>query len=190
MFFGCIASSLDASSSGDSVTIQLRVLAGGSGLLICVMREHVGHLHSGFWRKLIVSEQVDLLAASPRLFTGISFRKSRRTLLTPGFCHPTKSHRLRKLPIFVYRTFLTTARRNSLHSFLNTSPTNSNRPAVVSTARINMAKTTTLKEFESVFPKLVDDLLEHAKKYNLPEQFVTWYKAVSLNPNEQRRRTF
>jgi farnesyl diphosphate synthase len=48
-----------------------------------------------------------------------------------------------------------------------------------------MAKTTTLKEFESVFPKLVDDLLEHAKKYNLPEQFVAWYKAVSLKPNEQ-----
>jgi len=49
-----------------------------------------------------------------------------------------------------------------------------------------MAKTTTLKEFESVFPKLVDDLLEHAKKYNLPEEFVVWYKAVSLNPNEPR----
>jgi len=48
-----------------------------------------------------------------------------------------------------------------------------------------MAKTTTLKEFESVFPKLVDDLLDHAKKYNLPEQFVKWYKAVSLSPNEE-----
>ncbi|TVY22415.1 Farnesyl pyrophosphate synthase [Lachnellula hyalina] len=45
-----------------------------------------------------------------------------------------------------------------------------------------MAKTTTLKEFESVFPKLVDDLLDHAKKYNLPEQFVKWYKA-SLQAN-------
>ncbi len=41
-----------------------------------------------------------------------------------------------------------------------------------------MAKTTTLKEFESVFPKLVEDILDHAKQYKLPEEFVTWYKAV------------
>ncbi|KAH8805900.1 farnesyl diphosphate synthase [Xylogone sp. PMI_703] len=45
-----------------------------------------------------------------------------------------------------------------------------------------MAKTTTLKEFESVFPQLVEDLLAHSKSYNLPEQFVEWYKA-SLNAN-------
>ncbi|PMD21516.1 farnesyl diphosphate synthase [Hyaloscypha hepaticicola] len=45
-----------------------------------------------------------------------------------------------------------------------------------------MAKTTTLKEFESVFPKLVEDLLDHAKSYKLPEEFVNWYKA-SLNAN-------
>lgn len=44
-----------------------------------------------------------------------------------------------------------------------------------------MAKTTTLKEFESVFPKLVEDLLAHAKHYNLPEAFVEWYKAVSVD---------
>jgi hypothetical protein len=43
-----------------------------------------------------------------------------------------------------------------------------------------MAKTTTLKEFESVFPKLVEDLLDHAKHYKLPEEFVKWYKAVGL----------
>jgi farnesyl diphosphate synthase len=42
-----------------------------------------------------------------------------------------------------------------------------------------MAKTTTLKEFESVFPKLVEDILDHAKQYNLPEEFVQWYKTVS-----------
>lgn len=41
-----------------------------------------------------------------------------------------------------------------------------------------MAKTTTLKEFESVFPKLVEDLLDHAKKYNAPEQALKWFKAV------------
>jgi farnesyl diphosphate synthase len=41
-----------------------------------------------------------------------------------------------------------------------------------------MAKTTTLKEFESVFPKLVDDILSDAKKYNLPADFVQWYRNV------------
>jgi len=46
-----------------------------------------------------------------------------------------------------------------------------------------MAKTTTLKEFESVFPKLVEDLLAHAKSYNLPDEFVNWYKAVSITPS-------
>ncbi len=44
-----------------------------------------------------------------------------------------------------------------------------------------MARTTTLKEFESVFPKLVEDLLDHAKSYKLPEEFVNWYKAVGTN---------
>ena len=50
------------------------------------------------------------------------------------------------------------------------------------TIDINMAKTTTLKEFESVFPKLVEDILDHAKQYNLPEEFVQWYKAVGNSP--------
>ncbi len=45
-----------------------------------------------------------------------------------------------------------------------------------------MARTTTLKEFESVFPKLVEDLLDHAKSYNLPDEFVNWYKAVGVAP--------
>ncbi|KAK1778072.1 farnesyl diohosphate synthase [Copromyces sp. CBS 386.78] len=39
-----------------------------------------------------------------------------------------------------------------------------------------MAKTTTLKEFESVFPKLEEALLEYAKAYKLPEQMLSWYK--------------
>lgn len=42
-----------------------------------------------------------------------------------------------------------------------------------------MAKTTTLKEFESVFPKLVEDILDHAAQYKLPEEFVKWFKAAS-----------
>jgi len=45
-----------------------------------------------------------------------------------------------------------------------------------------MAETTTLKEFESVFPKLVEDLLAHSKQYGLPEQALEWYRA-SLNAN-------
>ncbi|KAL0465822.1 farnesyl diohosphate synthase [Neurospora intermedia] len=39
-----------------------------------------------------------------------------------------------------------------------------------------MAKTTTLKEFESVFPKLEEALLEYAEAYKLPEQMLSWYK--------------
>lgn len=41
-----------------------------------------------------------------------------------------------------------------------------------------MAQTTNLKEFESVFPKLEEALLEHAKTYNLPTQALEWYKKV------------
>lgn len=43
-----------------------------------------------------------------------------------------------------------------------------------------MAQKTTLQEFESVFPKLEADLVEHAQKYNLPKKELDWYKAVSL----------
>lgn len=43
-----------------------------------------------------------------------------------------------------------------------------------------MAKKTTLKEFESVFPKLEEDLLAWVKQYNLPEQQQKWYKQVRL----------
>lgn len=42
-----------------------------------------------------------------------------------------------------------------------------------------MAQTTTLQEFEAVFPKLKADLVAHAQKYNLPEKELEWYKAVS-----------
>lgn len=45
-----------------------------------------------------------------------------------------------------------------------------------------MAQKTTLKEFEDVFPKLQADLLEHAKKYNLPQEQLDWYKKVSSQP--------
>ena len=42
-----------------------------------------------------------------------------------------------------------------------------------------MAKATTLKEFESVFPKLEEALMEQAKSYKLPEEQLKWYQAVS-----------
>lgn len=44
-----------------------------------------------------------------------------------------------------------------------------------------MAQKTTLKEFESVFPKLEEALLAHAKQYGLPEEYLQWYKQVSLS---------
>jgi farnesyl diphosphate synthase len=43
-----------------------------------------------------------------------------------------------------------------------------------------MAQRTTLKEFESVFPKLEEALLEHAKTYNIPEEALQWYKKVKI----------
>ncbi|KAF9881239.1 farnesyl pyrophosphate synthetase [Colletotrichum karsti] len=45
-----------------------------------------------------------------------------------------------------------------------------------------MAKKTTLAEFESVFPKLEEVLLEHAQKYNLPTEELAWYKKASTPP--------
>lgn len=37
---------------------------------------------------------------------------------------------------------------------------------------------TTLKDFESVFPKLVDDLSAQCKQYNLPANALEWYEKV------------
>ncbi|KXJ93216.1 isoprenoid synthase domain-containing protein [Microdochium bolleyi] len=45
-----------------------------------------------------------------------------------------------------------------------------------------MAQQTTLQEFESVFPKLEQDLIEWAKKYNLPKEQLDWYtKSLQVN---------
>lgn len=38
--------------------------------------------------------------------------------------------------------------------------------------------TTDRKAFEAVFPSLVKDLLNHAKKYNLPENALQWFEKV------------
>ena len=38
----------------------------------------------------------------------------------------------------------------------------------------------TLKEFETVFPKLVEDLKEHCNKYKLPQQALKWFEQVRI----------
>lgn len=43
-----------------------------------------------------------------------------------------------------------------------------------------MAQKTTLQEFESVFPKLEEALLDHAKSYKLPQEQLEWYKKVNI----------
>lgn len=43
-----------------------------------------------------------------------------------------------------------------------------------------MAQKTTLKEFESVWPKLEEALLDHAKSYKLPAAELAWLKKVWL----------
>lgn len=45
---------------------------------------------------------------------------------------------------------------------------------------------TTLKEFESVFPKLVEDILAHCEEYNLPNNAKEWYKKVGFFPHGHR----
>lgn len=37
---------------------------------------------------------------------------------------------------------------------------------------------TTLKEFEAIFPSLVEDLSQHAISYSLPENALKWYQDV------------
>lgn len=88
--------------------------------------------------------------------------------VSPFLNHTALGKRDRVLGLFL---FLLT------YLLLSTGP-HSRSVSVIST----MAKTTTLKEFESVFPKLVEDLLEHAKQYKLPEEFVKWYEAVCVSP--------
>ncbi len=39
-----------------------------------------------------------------------------------------------------------------------------------------------LKDFETVFPTLVKDIKEHCEKYKLPDQALTWFEKVWLQP--------
>lgn len=41
-----------------------------------------------------------------------------------------------------------------------------------------MARRTTLNEFESIYPKLEEALLDHARSYKLPHAELDWYKRV------------
>lgn len=36
----------------------------------------------------------------------------------------------------------------------------------------------TRKEFEAVFPRLVQDMKDHCKMYNLPDQSLKWFENV------------
>ncbi|KAL6910787.1 terpenoid synthase [Trichoderma evansii] len=46
-----------------------------------------------------------------------------------------------------------------------------------------MAQKTTLKEFESVYPKLEEALLDHARSYKLPAKELAWFKKnLEVNP--------
>ena len=38
---------------------------------------------------------------------------------------------------------------------------------------------TTLKQFEAVFPSLVEDLSQHASTFELPENALKWYLEVN-----------
>ena len=37
---------------------------------------------------------------------------------------------------------------------------------------------TSLKDFETVFPQLVEDMKDNCKRYNLPNQALTWFEKV------------
>lgn len=47
-----------------------------------------------------------------------------------------------------------------------------------------MAQKTTLKDFEAVFPKLEEELVAHAKKYGLPDEYVKWYRQVGSTTDD------
>jgi hypothetical protein len=48
-----------------------------------------------------------------------------------------------------------------------------------------MAQTTKRADFEAVFPKLAEEIISHAKKYNLPDNALAWFEKVRLNPYKQ-----
>lgn len=47
--------------------------------------------------------------------------------------------------------------------------------------QVIMAQTTKRADFEAVFPKLAEEILGHAKKYNLPDNALAWFEKVRLD---------
>ena len=47
--------------------------------------------------------------------------------------------------------------------------------------QVIMAQTTKRADFEAVFPKLAEEILGHAKKYNLPDNALAWFEKVRFN---------
>lgn len=41
-----------------------------------------------------------------------------------------------------------------------------------------MATTTKRADFEAIFPSLAQDIISHAKKYNLPDNALEWFEKV------------
>lgn len=39
---------------------------------------------------------------------------------------------------------------------------------------------TTLKEFESVWPRIRSEILQHGTKYNLPQDALDWFEKVGV----------
>ena len=44
---------------------------------------------------------------------------------------------------------------------------------------VTMAQTTKRADFEAIFPSLAQDILAHAKRYNLPANALEWFENVS-----------
>lgn len=47
-----------------------------------------------------------------------------------------------------------------------------------------MASTTKRADFEAVWPSLAQDILAHAKKYNLPQNALEWFEKVRYAPHQ------
>lgn len=48
---------------------------------------------------------------------------------------------------------------------------------------LNMASTTKRADFEAIFPSLAQDILAHAKRYNLPPNALEWFEKVGQCPS-------
>ena len=50
-----------------------------------------------------------------------------------------------------------------------------------------MASSTKRADFEAVFPSLAQDILAHAKRYNLPDNALKWLEKVGQCPSPKHR---